>query len=1149
MKTLGPERARSAFRWMALFAALVFCDPSGLRPAEAASAIVGLLPIDGLGINRPGLTGGELSLVVSVDTFVGGSISLTYDPSIATAVDSRVQDDFFGFVSCSQQVALGLGRVTVTFQCPGRTFGSLAAITFRGESAGLSRVIIDECTLNRANSECYGDNQGGPLRESIIRVGAPAQVGLSASIDVTPPRVVTGDELTLTITATNIAGTTLTSVTPSGPVQRTSTDGGVVELVSGPQPPQVSMLGQGQEAEFVYRFKATKKGNVTLTVPLQGRDPSNNIVVGQAVCSLPALASSSSTGAAAACNDSVEIDDPCTVELTDVSPPIVVTRLTGNLVNPNTGEPVACGAGGRCTLSAGNAVREVKRVKLESEARTSTKNVGQEVKQKANVTLNREGLTLDSLQWEVEGLTIEEYSDVSGYLSGTPNALNFRHGELHDPWEPLTDPNQPGGDTIRFFWKDTGSFDVNVEARARDAEGHEFTCEVTKTFEVERNRTDPDRQAEDFFTSCCSDPEQEERVRVEHDKWHGRTDTVQPHPGDDWLNFHRAVVRVFAQWREFFGYPALGTFDGSAAFPSTENGFNVEEETRDTDAPRCAPPTDPRLGREPLAPNCPLPSWFTSSGSVPRPPLEQIELLEDDRGGFNYFPDCFQMRNYDGDLCWRVSSEQDTTDAEVACGGPDGIGPTRNLPITFKVAPGDRFFDVPAIGQRTQDDFRDNVELGCIVTKTWHLQMHVLVNGAMRATSTSPKDPIFYRMHNRLSGVGLSGVAGGAALTQPHARQGQPAVVPVYDAWQDGMAEGPPGLILRHPYPDYPLTALRNVTVEFWEPVTGVTPDDLTVGGSPATSVDGSGRGPYVFGGFVPPAPPSTHGGHGHAGGTGPRMVPVVIAPGGIRDLEGNPFEGDAWTYPIDSDRDGDGEPDSLDNCIDVPNPTQANSDVYGVHDELPRALRQHGPHARHSAVFPGDPFGDACDDDDDDDGVSDAEEEQYGSDPTSRTDLPSRFVLPGDLDGDGVPNGEDECFTDPEKSEPGVCGCEARDFDTDGDGTLDCEDACPDSDKTSPGVCGCRFLDLAGGGDDEVLCVPVTPIPSPTPTPTMTASACPGSCNADHEVTVDELVTLVNIGLHTAEPSACGQGRPHGASEVTTEEIRDAVSRALSGC
>jgi sugar lactone lactonase YvrE len=58
----------------------------------------------------------------------------------------------------------------------------------------------------------------------------------------------------------------------------------------------------------------------------------------------------------------------------------------------------------------------------------------------------------------------------------------------------------------------------------------------------------------------------------------------------------------------------------------------------------------------------------------------------------------------------------------------------------------------------------------------------------------------------------------------------------------------------------------------------------------------------------------------------------------------------------------------------------------------------------------------------------------------------------------------------------------------------------------------------------------------------------CDGDCNGNGQVTIDELLTLVNIALGNAQPSACPHGVPRGA-EVNVALIIQAVNHALNGC
>lgn len=110
----------------------------------------------------------------------------------------------------------------------------------------------------------------------------------------------------------------------------------------------------------------------------------------------------------------------------------------------------------------------------------------------------------------------------------------------------------------------------------------------------------------------------------------------------------------------------------------------------------------------------------------------------------------------------------------------------------------------------------------------------------------------------------------------------------VSDTFKILKGQVPPRITAVTPTRDSTLSLLSSVAVTFSRPVSGVSPDDLTVNNSPATNVSGSGAGPYTFTGYATPS-------------TG--VVNVVVATGGIQDT-GAPnlaFDGDSWTYTIDT--------------------------------------------------------------------------------------------------------------------------------------------------------------------------------------------------------------------------------------------------------
>ncbi len=68
----------------------------------------------------------------------------------------------------------------------------------------------------------------------------------------------------------------------------------------------------------------------------------------------------------------------------------------------------------------------------------------------------------------------------------------------------------------------------------------------------------------------------------------------------------------------------------------------------------------------------------------------------------------------------------------------------------------------------------------------------------------------------------------------------------------------------------------------------------------------------------------------------------------------------------------------------------------------------------------------------------------------------------------------------------------------------------------------------------------------SPT---TIRAQTCGGDCSGDQSVTVDEILSLVNIALGSAPASQCPAGDISADGSITVDEILAAVTNALDGC
>jgi hypothetical protein len=61
--------------------------------------------------------------------------------------------------------------------------------------------------------------------------------------------------------------------------------------------------------------------------------------------------------------------------------------------------------------------------------------------------------------------------------------------------------------------------------------------------------------------------------------------------------------------------------------------------------------------------------------------------------------------------------------------------------------------------------------------------------------------------------------------------------------------------------------------------------------------------------------------------------------------------------------------------------------------------------------------------------------------------------------------------------------------------------------------------------------------------------AVCGGDCNMDAQATVDEVLTLVNIALGTADLLNCPAGDANHDNQLTINEIIAAVEHALNGC
>ena len=72
---------------------------------------------------------------------------------------------------------------------------------------------------------------------------------------------------------------------------------------------------------------------------------------------------------------------------------------------------------------------------------------------------------------------------------------------------------------------------------------------------------------------------------------------------------------------------------------------------------------------------------------------------------------------------------------------------------------------------------------------------------------------------------------------------------------------------------------------------------------------------------------------------------------------------------------------------------------------------------------------------------------------------------------------------------------------------------------------------------------------PSPTPTVTPGAVSCPGDCDGNGTVAVNELISAVNIALGSTSVTACAACDTNRDGIVSIGELVSAVNKALTGC
>lgn len=253
-------------------------------------------------------------------------------------------------------------------------------------------------------------------------------------------------------------------------------------------------------------------------------------------------------------------------------------------------------------------------------AASGTQNVGQLGSFTAEVT----GGTPLSYQWAVSGEVLKDYSETTRRLGTDVDWL----GELTTTQMTPGDFQTP---SIAFYWKPDPSqvHPLNAGAVAREvsvtvdlAEGG--SVQANAMIMVERNSSDIERQAEDFYLSNHG-----ELVRLEHREWHRQFDwRDEEYDGKLFFDFHQRFILSFDLWRKEFGYPPIEPWDPATPYPT---GPEIDH-----------------LGRDPWTAR-PKPTWFTIAGSSATRGLSGVpcDLLGEGAGTETKLAD-FEDRNHLG---------------------------------------------------------------------------------------------------------------------------------------------------------------------------------------------------------------------------------------------------------------------------------------------------------------------------------------------------------------------------------------------------------------------------------------------------------------------------------------------------------------------
>jgi hypothetical protein len=165
---------------------------------------------------------------------------------------------------------------------------------------------------------------------------------------------------------------------------------------------------------------------------------------------------------------------------------------------------------------------------------------------------------IQSVQWTISDPKIKDYNET---LPGEFTTSNLTTQDYQKP-------------SISFYWKDIGNKNVTVSVKAR-INNQLKDCGDSRTFVVERNSNDINRQAEDFYIFNHN-----ATVLNKHFKWHAEEHPIfrvcEARPaGESFFVFHKGIISTFDSWRKTFGYENIKAWDPATDLPQGIDGYDV----------------------------------------------------------------------------------------------------------------------------------------------------------------------------------------------------------------------------------------------------------------------------------------------------------------------------------------------------------------------------------------------------------------------------------------------------------------------------------------------------------------------------------------------------------------------------------------------